>query len=257
VDLRVVDTHCHLFLMEGDPEAAVQAAAATGVSPLVCVGIDPGSSRRSLELARVLPGVSSTAGLHPHEASRLDAEARAEIERLAGEPEVVAVGETGLDFYRRLSPPEDQEAAFRFHTAVARSSGKPVVVHVRDAWERALRILEEESPPSVVLHCFSGDPALAAEASARGYYLSFAGPLTYPKNEGLRAAAAGLSADRLLVETDSPYLPPQGLRGSPNTPEGVHAVVEELARVRGETLDSTAATLFQNALAAFPGLGGR
>src|SRR5881396_1782676 len=147
-----VDTHCHLFLMEEDPGAAVSAARAAGVNRLICVGIDPDSSRRSLELAESFRGVFASAGVHPHTASVFDRRAGSVIEELLADPLVVAVGETGLDHYRRLSPPEDQERVFRTHIALSRETGKPLVVHVRDAWPDALRVLAEERAERVVLH---------------------------------------------------------------------------------------------------------
>jgi len=251
VKATATDTHCHLFLMEGSAEDSIEAAKAAGVGALICVGIDPRSSRVSLDLAEANAGVFATAGMHPHTASELDAAARAAIEALLGSPRVVAVGETGLDFYRRLSPAPEQEKSLRFHASLARETGKAMVVHVRDAWARALRILEEEAPPRVVLHCFSGDAATAAESAARGYFLSFAGPVTYPKNEHLRAAAAATPEDQLLVETDSPYLAPQALRGRDNTPANVGFVIEEVARARGETPDRVAETTSSNARAVF------
>lgn len=254
VKIAVVDTHCHLFLLEGEPARAVETARRAGVSPLVCVGIDPESSRRSLDLARRFEGVASTAGMHPHTASELDAAGRAELEELWGQQEVLGVGETGLDFYRRLSPVEDQEANLRYHCAVSRETGKPLVVHVREAWDRASEILEEEQPPSVVLHCFSGDATLARECVQRGYFISFAGPLTYPKNDHLREAAAIVPIDQVLVETDSPYLAPQSLRGRPNEPANVIDVVAAIAEARGQTLDVVAGAAFANAFRAFPGL---
>jgi TatD DNase family protein len=252
--VSVVDTHCHLFLVEQDPAAVVETARAAGVETLICVGIDPDSSRRSLELAESFRGVFATAGVHPHTASDFDDEAGGAIEELLASPQVVAVGETGLDFYRMLSPRPDQERAFRDHIALSRETGKPLVVHVRDAWPEAMGILEEEQAEHVVLHCFSGDAATAREATARGYVLSFSGNVTYPKNEFLREAAAATPRDRVVVETDSPFLAPQQLRGRDNTPANVTMVIEELARVRDEPVETVRNATATNARRAFPGL---
>jgi TatD DNase family protein len=250
-----VDTHCHLFLMDEEPQDAVESARAAGVETLVCVGIDPRSSHISVGFAETFEGVVfATAGLHPHEASDLDSEARADIEALAANPLVVGIGETGLDFFRMLAPRQDQESALRFHAAVSRDVGKPLVVHVRDAWERALEVLDEERMDQVVLHCFSGDETIATECIERGYFLSFAGPITYPKNESLRAAARAIPAGRILTETDSPHLPPQHLRGKSNIPANVHAVVECLAEARGEDIENVARTTSENARTVFSGL---
>ena len=167
-------------------------------------------------------------------------------------PLVVGVGETGLDHYRRLSPPDDQERAFRTHIALSRETGKPLVVHVREAWPDALRILAEERAERVVLHCFSGDEAVAAETAARGYFLSFAANLTYPSAEPMRRAAASVAEDRLLVETDSPFLPPQSMRGRPNTPASALTVVQTLAQLRGLDFDLMVQRTTENTLRAFP-----
>jgi TatD DNase family protein len=247
----LVDTHCHLFLMDGEPSPVADQARESGVSAMVCAGIDPDSSRRSRELADSLAGVFATAGVHPHTASAFDAAAGAVIEELLADPRVVAVGETGLDYYRLRSPAEDQQRAFRAHCALARETGKPLVVHTRDAWPDVLRILGEERVERVVLHCFSGGDAEAAEAAARGYHCSFAGNLTYPKNGDLRRAAAALPRELLLAETDSPFLAPQSLRGRDNTPANLPLVVEALAGARGEEAEDLAALTAENARRAF------
>jgi TatD DNase family protein len=231
---------------------AVAAAREAGVGQLICVGIDPESSRRSLELAESFRGVLATAGMHPHTAGEMDRQAGSTIEELLADPLVIGVGETGLDYYRRLSPVEDQQRAFMTHIALSRETGKPLVVHVRDAWDDALSILRDEGAERVVLHCFSGDEKVAAEAAARGYFLSFAGNVTYPKADSMRAAAAALPADRILCETDSPFLPPQKVRGTENAPANVIAVLEHLAQVRGVTFHRMVAETTANARSAFP-----
>lgn len=246
-----VDTHCHLFLMDGEPGALVSEARAAGVESLICVGIDRESSRRSRDLADAREGVFATAGIHPHTASAFDAEAGSTVEELLSDPRVVAVGETGLDYHRMLSPKEDQQRAFRAHCALSRESDKPLVVHTREAWEDVLAILEEERVDRAVLHCFSGDGEIAREAASRGYHCSFAGPVTYPKNDELRRAAAVVPEDRLLVETDSPFLTPQALRGRENAPANVRHVVEAVAEARGEEPEQVARATVRSARAAF------
>jgi len=247
-----VDTHCHLFLMEGDTAQIVRAARMAGVGRLVCVGIDPESSRRSLELAESFRGVFATAGVHPHSASEFDQPAGSVIEELLADPLVVGVGETGLDYYRRLSPQEDQQRAFRTHIALSRETGKPLVVHVREAWDDALRILAEERAELVVLHCFSGAEQVVREAGARGYFLSFAGNLTYPTADPLRAAAKAAPEDRLLVETDSPFLTPQGTRGAPNAPANVVEILAAVAALRGLNLGEMVGLATEASFRAFP-----
>jgi TatD DNase family protein len=249
-----VDTHCHLFLLEDEPPQAVEAARAAGVDTLVCVGIDPETSRRSVELAESLRGVFATAGMHPHTAADLDVKAGAQIEELLANPQVVAVGECGLDFFRMRSPQQDHERVFRLHISLSRESGTPLVVHVRDAWPEALRLLDDGAAERVVLHCFSGDTEIADECVARGYFLSFAANITYPKNQHLRDAAAEAPLDRILVETDSPFLSPQPLRGRDNAPGNVLHVIEEIARVRGKSVDEVRDATSANARIAFPRL---
>lgn len=249
--VEIVDTHCHLFLMDGEPRAIVEAADAAGVAALVCAGVDAESSRRSQELADAISGVFATAGVHPHSASEFDAYAGSAVEGLLADPRVVAVGETGLDYYRMSSPADDQRKAFRAHCGLARETGKPIVVHTREAWDDVLAILEEEAVERVVLHCFSGDAIIAKEVVARRYYCSFAGNISYPKNEALRLAATEIPADLLLVETDSPFLAPQSVRGTDNTPANIGLVVEALAEARGEDAARVAEATTRNARAAF------
>jgi TatD DNase family protein len=253
VQSAAVDSHCHLFLLE-DPASAIHAAREAGVGTFVCPGIDPATSRRSLELAESHRGVFATAGMHPHDAGAFDARAGAEIEEMLADPRVVAVGECGLDFYRMRSARQDQERVFRIQVGLAREAGSPLVVHTRDAWPEILRLLDEGSAERVVLHCFSGDVDIARECVARGYHLSFAGNLTYPKNAGLREAVASIPIDRILVETDSPFLAPQRVRGRDNEPANVTDVLAEIARVRQEPLDAVREATVANARAAFPRL---
>ncbi len=246
------DTHCHLYLMDADPSEAVAEANLAGVERMVCVGIDPETSARSLELAESFRGVFATAGMHPNEASGFDRAASAAIEELLASPLVVGVGETGLDYFRQRSPVDVQHRVFRDHIALARETDLPLVVHVRDAWDDALRILDEEAAERVVLHCFTGDAVIAKEAAARGYFLSFAANVTYPKAEAMREAAGSVGDDRLLLETDSPFLPPQHQRGQPNIPGNVLAVAETLATVRGVASERIVERTAANARAAFP-----
>ena len=246
-----VDSHCHLFLLEGDPAEAVEQARAAGVDTLVCVGIDPESSRRSVALAETFPGVYATAGMHPHDASAFDARAGAEIEELLTHPRVVAVGECGLDFFRMRSPRPEQERALAAQLSLSKAYHLPLVIHVRDAWPEILRVLDEGSAERVVLHCFSGDAEIARGCADRGWFLSFAGNVTYPKNAHLREAAAAVPLERLLVETDSPFLAPQALRGRDNAPANLGHVVEALAEARGEEASELAGRTTANARRAF------
>ncbi len=179
----------------------------------------------------------------------------AEIERLLTEPRVVAVGECGLDFFRMHSPREVQLRALRTQIDLARASGLPLVLHVRDAWPEILRVLDEGSVERAVVHCFSGDAAIARGCVERGWFLSFAGNVTYPKNAHLREAAAAAPLDRILVETDSPFLSPQRLRGRDNRPANVMDAIETIATARSEPVERVRTATATNAKRAFPRLG--
>ena len=253
-DTGAVDTHCHLFLLDHEPAQVVETAKAAGVDRLICVGVDPATSARSAELADSLEGVFATAGMHPHDASDFDQAASARIEELLHDARVIGVGECGLDYFRMHSPAEDQIRVLQTHIALSNETGKPMVVHVRDAWPDVLRVLDEGSAERVVIHCFSGDAAIARECAARGYWISFAGNVTYPKNEHLRQAAVAVDLDRIVVETDSPFLSPQKLRGSNNEPANVMLTIAEIARVRDDDVEKIVIATAENARSAFPGL---
>jgi TatD DNase family protein len=253
-DTGAVDTHCHLFLLDHEPAQVVETAKAAGVDRLICVGVDPATSTRSAELADSLEGVFATAGMHPHDASEFDQAASARIEELLHDARVIGVGECGLDYFRMHSPAEDQIRVLQTHIALSNETGKPMVVHVRDAWPDVLRVLDEGSAERVVIHCFSGDAAIARECAARGYWISFAGNVTYPKNEHLRQAAVAVDLDRIVVETDSPFLSPQKLRGSNNEPANVMLTIAEIARVRDDDVEKIVTATAENARSAFPGL---
>jgi TatD DNase family protein len=254
VESGAVDTHCHLFLMDQEPAVVVETARQAGVDRLICVGVDVDSSERSLEFADSFAGVFATAGMHPHDAAAFDTAASSRIEELLHDPRVIAVGECGLDYFRMHSPKEDQLRALQTHVAMSNESGKPMVVHVRDAWPDVLRVLGDGVAERVVIHCFSGDADIARECTARGYWLSFAGNVTYPKNGHLREAAAAVPLGRLLIETDSPFLAPQSLRGRDNAPKNVLLTADEVARVRGVPREEVVRATSANARDAFPGL---
>src|SRR6478672_1003890 len=254
VQSTAVDTHCHLFLMDQEPAVAVEAAKAARVERMVCVGVDVPTSERSIQIATELEGVRATAGVHPHDADGFDDEAAARIETLLKDPAVVGVGECGLDWFRMHSEREAQLRTLAAHVELARGCGKPMIVHVRDAWDDALRVLHEGSAERVVIHCFTGDADIARECQRRGYWLSFAGNVPYPKNTHMREAAAVVSLDRVLVETDSPFLAPQKVRGTDNAPQNVVITLAELATVRGESLELLADATVSNAETVFSGL---
>lgn len=248
--LRVFDTHCHLGYDDVDPAVDHARALAAQVTDFVLVGIDLSSSQRARELSGALAGARWSAGLHPNYAGRFEAEWDA-IEALCREDGCAAIGETGLDFFRDRASREQQERSLRAHLDLAQETGLPVILHCRDAHEALLAVLRERAPLRGVMHCFSGDRALALAAVELSLHVSFAAPLTYPKNHALREAAAAVPADRLLVETDAPFLPPQTRRGKRNEPAFLRETLAMLAAVRGVDEAELAATTFANAVALF------
>jgi TatD DNase family protein len=235
--IPVVDNHTHLDIARDGEEAAdvgavIAAAAAVGVDRLVQIGCDLPGARFTVEMVDRHPAMLGGVALHPNEVPRLagagslDA-AYAEIEELAAHPRVRVIGETGLDYYR--TGPEGvgvQQDSFRWHIDLAKRTGKALQIHDRDAHDDVLRILEEEgAPPKTVMHCFSGDMAMARTCAERGYYLSFAGTVTFKNAKGLRDALSVTPLDRVLVETDAPYLTPAPWRGATNAPYlGPHTI---------------------------------
>jgi TatD DNase family protein len=256
----VIDTHCHLGLCEPDAAVLVADAARVGVARMLTVGIDDAANREAIEAAEAHEGVFAAVGRHPNGASGFDDGAAERIEELARHPRVAAVGETGLDYYRDRAPRDDQRHAFRAQIEIARRVGKPLVIHVRDggattdgeALDQAFEILRAEATGvEVILHCFSAPPERAFEAAEWGWYCSFAGNVTYPRSDTLRAAAREVPDDLLLVETDAPFLSPQPVRGKPNEPANVVATAEALAEVRGVGYPELEATVEANAARLF------
>jgi len=249
----IPDTHAHLDMIEGPPEEAVERALDAGVSPIVTIGIDLESSRRAVEMAETIPGVFASVGIHPNDASQWTPASMDEIARLAHKDKVVAVGESGLDYYRDSAPVAMQAESFRAHIRLANAVGKALIVHDREAHADTLDILKVEGAGDspVVLHCFSGDESVLARCVAAGYYLSFAGPVTFKNAEATRELAALVPEDRLLAETDAPFLSPHPYRGKPNVPERVRLVADALASARGVSPETLDAILRDNAAAAF------
>ena len=245
----MIDTHAHLDACVDPSEELVARARQAGVDRIVSVGSGLDSCRETLAIAAREEGVYAALGIHPHQAGGPDAERLDELRKLLADERAVAVGETGLDFYRDYAPPDRQHVLFESQLELAAELGKAVVVHARAASDETAAALERFDG-TVVLHCFSA-PELLPVALERGYYVSFAGNVTYPKAEELRAAAREVPADRLLAETDSPYLSPQPRRGRPNEPANVVHTLAVLAEARGEDKAELAARLDANATAAF------
>jgi TatD DNase family protein len=244
----VTDSHAHLDALD-DPDAAVERALAAGVTRIVTVGTGIDSCRAALALADRHEGVYAALGIDPHQASTPEAERVGELRELLHHPKAVAVGETGLDYFHDFARPEDQRALFDAQLELAAALEKPVVVHSRDADEETLAVLGGFDG-TVVLHCFSS-PGLGPTARERGYYASFAGNVTYPKAAELRESAALVAPDRILAETDAPYLAPQPVRGRRNEPAYLAHTVEALGAIRDEAPDEIAAYLERNATSAF------
>jgi TatD DNase family protein len=229
----MIDSHTHLTSCDATPEALVAAAAQAGVRRLLTVGSDGDSCRAALQIAEDFPQVYVAIGRHPNHASGFDDADLAELHALAAHPRCRAIGETGLDFYRDTASREDQERAFAAQIQLARETGKPLVIHTRAAEEDTLSMLGGQAEDlRVVLHCFSM-PDRIDTCLERGYWISFAGNVTYPPNEALRDAARRVPAERLLVETDAPYLSPQPVRKERNAPANVVLTAEAIAAERG------------------------
>jgi TatD DNase family protein len=234
-----LDAHCHLDLIEEPTGEVLAAARAAGITRVITVGVDVPSSRWSADVADPGQGVYAAVAVHPNETAAAASspahrdEVLAEIAKLAALPQVRAVGETGLDYYRDYAAPEVQREWFRAHIDIAKQAGKALMIHDRDAHDDVLAILEAEVPPErVVFHCFSGDAAMVKRCADAGYVMSFAGNLTFANAPALREAAAAAPADLLLVETDAPFLTPVPSRGKPNTPAMVAHTVRCLAEVK-------------------------
>ena len=242
----MIDTHAHL----GDDAAEVlERARAAGVTRVVDVATTLAGARRSLALADEHDGVYACLGIHPHEAATGEADHLGEISRLLAHPKAVAVGETGLDYFRDYAPHAAQQQLFERQLAVARETDKPVVIHTRAADEDTLeRLLEHDG--TVILHCFSAQ-RLLEPALERGWYVSFAGNVTYKNAYDLRTAARRVAGERLLVETDSPYLAPQAVRGRRNEPAFVRHTLVALAEARGVEADELERQIDENATRVF------
>lgn len=261
--MMLIDSHAHLDddKFVSDQQQVLSRAWAADVRAIVTVGTDLASSSRAVALAsshthrpsnRQQPVVWATVGVHPHDASELNPEGLAELERLASTQCVVAVGEIGLDFYRNLSPPAVQKAAFVEQLELARRLDKPVVIHDRDAHSQVLGLLQQVAQDwQGVMHCFSGDEEMASKVMSMGFLVSLAGPLTFDNSHRLHAVARSVPLERMLVETDCPYLAPQPHRGHRNEPAYVRLVAARLAELKGVSLERVAEATTRNARQLF------
>jgi len=252
----MVDTHAHLAVCEADDAELVEEARGAGVNRILTVGLDEASNREAIAAAEAHETVFAAIGRHPNSATGFDDAAAQDIRSLAAHARVRAIGETGLDFYRGHSSREDQRRVFAAQIEIALETGLPLVIHVRDgedsseAVDEVFDTLDGRSRNGpVILHCFSA-PERVEDAAERGWFCSFAGNVTYPRAEGLRAAAERVPEDLLLVETDAPFLAPQPQRGRPNRPANVVATAAVLAEVRGVSAKDLERTVEQNSARA-------
>jgi len=248
-EVALTDSHAHVFWRDFDEDRDETFARAreAGVERMVLVGTNLATSRQAFELATDQPGVFPTAGIHPHDAAEAGATDREAIETLCRREECVAVGETGLDFFKEYSPRPDQEANFRWHLELARTLDQPVIVHCRDAHDATAAILREHPGVRGVMHCYTMGPVELPTYLELGFYISFSGVVTFPKNEDNREAARQVPDERLLVETDCPFLAPQGRRGKRNEPAYVRLVAEHVAQTRGVPFEDLARLTHENA----------
>jgi TatD DNase family protein len=251
--MNLVDSHCHLDdpRFDADREAVLERALAAGVERMLTIGTGEGPPdlECAIRLAERYDTVLATVGVHPHDASKADAGVWREMERLLAHPRVVALGEIGLDYHYDNSPRDQQRAAFVEQMRLACEARKPIVIHTREAWEDTWRLIEEHWRPSGlggIFHCFSGGPIEARRALDMGFSLAFGGIVTFPNAAGVREAAGMVPLDRLLVETDAPYLAPASMRGKRNEPSFVVTTAHRLAELRGEPFEAFAAATTAN-----------
>jgi TatD DNase family protein len=249
----ITDTHSHLFWksFDADRPAVLRRAREAGVRRMLVVGTDLATSVAAHELCAEDPDLFPTAGVHPHDAEGAAPEVLAEIEALCRGEACVAVGETGLDYFKEYSPREAQRRAFRWHLQLARELGKPVIVHSRDAHRDTAELLAEAGGVRGVMHCYTMGTEELTPYLEMGLYISFSGVVTYPRNEANREAARAVPVDRLLVETDCPFLAPQGRRGERNEPALVADVLAGVAAARGAAPEELALATSRNAAALF------
>jgi len=230
----LVDTHCHLDFPEFDTDRdeVIRRAKNEGIGYIINIGSSLQGSKKALELSRQHNFIYATIGLHPHEADKFDDAAGASIGELARKDKVVAIGETGLDYYKNYSKAENQKKLFRYLAKLAKDSDLPLIIHNRQAQEDTLKILSEFMPVKAVVHCFSGDENFLKKCLDLGFFISFTCNITYKKAQTLRTFVKSTPLERLMLETDAPFLPPEGFRGKRNEPAYVKLLAREIARIK-------------------------
>jgi TatD DNase family protein len=251
----LIDSHAHLQDndYQDDLEPVLKRAAEAKVELIICIGFDYPSSQKAVQLARANKNIYAAVGIHPHDASTLNEQIIENLYNLALDPKVVAIGEIGLDYYRNLSPQAQQKQAFTEQIKLAQEIGKPVVIHDRDAHQDVMDIIKREKAGinGGVMHCYSGHLPLAQELIKQNFHLSFAGPLTYKNAKKTHEVAGQISLDRILIETDCPYLTPEPNRGKRNEPAYVRFVAQKLAELRNKDYREIAAITTNNAKKVF------
>lgn len=246
----LIDSHAHLdnSQFNDDRHESIERAQRSGISHILTIGCDMESSMKSIAIAEEYDQVFAAVGVHPHDSTEINPETLIQLEEMLGHPKVVALGEIGLDYFRNHSPRDIQRKAFREQIRLAKRVKKPIIIHDREAHDEVMDILIEEKAADVggVLHCFSGDLKMARQCLDLGFYLSFPGPVTYPKNEATRDVVRAIPIERLLVETDCPYLSPQKFRGKRNEPAYVRYTAEKIAEVKGLSSADVARITSQN-----------
>lgn len=252
-----IDSHAHLDMpaYEKDRADVIQRALRQGVTRIITIGTDLDSSRQALSIAREYPNIRSTVGVHPHDAASLQSDDLPRLLKLAQDPRVVAIGEAGLDYYRNLSPQEDQRNCFRMMIHLAREASLPLVVHDREAHQEILSILKEEKAAEIggIFHCFSGDWAMAKQCLDLNFYISITGAITFKKGSRLEEVILRAPIHYLLLETDCPYLTPHPFRGKRNEPAYLIYTAQEVARIRNLSLEELSGIIFENTFRAFRG----
>lgn len=257
----LIDTHCHLNFdrYHDDRDDIVNGAAEVGVTRIIIPAVDVKTTQQALQLAQQYEGIFAASGVHPNDTANFDAEILADVERLSHQPKIVAIGEIGLDYHWDKSPKDKQRAAFEAQLQVAKNRELPVIIHNREASEDVMAVLEawvRDLPQALrerpgVLHSFSAPQVIADRALAAGFYLGFTGPITFKKAEDLRSVARNVPLDRILVETDGPFLTPEPYRGKRNKPEYIPHIVDRLAALKQISTEDMARATTENAVRLF------
>ena len=249
----LIDTHCHLDFSPFDPDrdAVIQRANVAGITYFINIGSTLESSIASCELAQKYPQIYASVGVHPHDADTFDTQAENKLRQLAKADKVVAIGEIGLDYYRNLSSQDSQKEAFIKQIALAKELNLPIVIHSRQAEIDAMAILKAAMPIRAVIHCFSGDENFLKQCLECGFFISFTCNITYKKAQNLRDMVSLTPFDRLMLETDAPYLSPEGFRGKRNEPAQIKLLAEEVSRIKGVSFAEVADKTSKNAKAFF------